>query len=275
MLQRCLTTISLVFYYSFYAQVGQPAGARSMSLVNASVTLTDVWSFHHNPGALAQLKQTSAGISYENRYMLKELQTQAFAVAHPLKNGVISFGAKNYGYRIYRSARIGAGYSMKLGEKLAAGIQLNYQGLRIENYGSKGTVTAEAGLLAKINNQVSLGFSIMNLGRSRLTDFQDERFKTFMRLGIQYKVSSKVLTIFEVEKDVRSVMRAKGAVEYELADQFFMRAGCASASIEIAFGFGYRFKNELRLDMGSAWLQRLGWSPNVGLSYDFKWRKYG
>jgi NADH:ubiquinone oxidoreductase subunit 5 (subunit L)/multisubunit Na+/H+ antiporter MnhA subunit len=33
---------------------------------------------------------------------------------------------------------------------------------------------------------------------------------------------------------------------------------------------GYWFKNNLKLDMGSAWQQHLGWSPHFGLTYDFK-----
>ena len=73
-----------------------------MSLANASVCLTDAWAFHHNPGAIAGIKQTSIGLSYENRFTLKELQNQALVIAHPLKKGVISLGAQTYGFSLYR-----------------------------------------------------------------------------------------------------------------------------------------------------------------------------
>ena len=270
MLNCCLTTIAMAFCCSVFSQGGLPAGARSMSLANASVTLEDAWSYYHNPGALAGLKQTSIGISYENRYLLKELQTQTITFAHPLKTGVIAFGARTYGYKLYRATRIGAGYSLKLGERLSAGIQLNYQGLRIEGYGSRGTVTAETGLTAKINDKIILGFSISNLNRARVSNALDERFSTCMRLGMQYRISTKVLVLLEAEKEVRSRLRMKGALEYEAIDHFFLRAGGASNPVEITFGFGYRFKNDLGIDIGSAWLQRVGWSPHVGLTYDFK-----
>lgn len=270
MIKRCLTILLIGLGTQIYGQGWQPVGARSQSLSNATVALADVWSYHHNPAGLTELKSTSIGMSYENRYLLKELQTQAFVFAKPFTWGVLSVGAQSFGYKYYRTTRIGMGYSLKLSDRFSAGVQLNYQGIRIENYGSKGTVTAEAGFLAKVTETITLGFSVSNLGRAQLTDFQDERFSTFLRLGMQYKISEKVLTLLEVEKEVKSKIRVKGALEYELLRGFYVRAGGASQPIELTFGFGYQFKNRLKLDMGSAWHQQLGWSPHFGLSYDFK-----
>ncbi len=260
----------LLIFQSWKAQGWQPVGARSMSMANSTVAVSDVWSFHHNPGALANLKQISAGLSYENRYLLKELQTQAFVVAIPFKVGIISAGVQTYGYKIYRTTRIGFGYSMKLGEKLSAGVQMNYQGLRIENYGSKSSVTAEAGILAKINDKITVGFSILNFGRAKLSEFQDDRFSTYLRLGINYKLSERVMILAEAEKEIETRLRAKAGLEYELLERFYTRFGAASNPMELTFGFGYRFKNNFKLDLGSAWQQHLGWSPHFGLTYDFK-----
>lgn len=268
-----LTTLLLTFNVIVNAQGWQPVGARSMSLANSTVAVADVWSFHHNPAGLAFVDQTSAGLSYENRFLLKELQTQGAVVAHPLKVGVISLGAQLYGYRVYRTTRIGLGYSMKLSERFSVGVQLNYQGLRIENYDSKSTVTAEFGFLAKVNEKIAIGFSLMNMGRSRLSDFQDDRFSTFMRLGLQYHISEKVSVFMEAEKEVESKLRWKGGLEYQLIDDFFIRVGGASNPMEITFGIGYQFINALKIDLGSAWQQHLGWSPHFGLTYIFKKQK--
>ena len=87
-----------------------------MSLANASSTFNDVWAFHDNPGALADVDKVSVGISYENRFLLKDLQSQAIAVSIPLKVGVLSFGGNLYGYSQYRPYKAGVGYSMKLSE---------------------------------------------------------------------------------------------------------------------------------------------------------------
>ena len=111
------------------AQGWVPMGARSMSMANASTTLNDVWAYHHNPAALADISEITAGVSYENRFLLSELQSQGFAVAVPLKVGVVSVGGQLYGDKQFRTYKGGFGYSMRLAEKIFAGVQLNYMGL--------------------------------------------------------------------------------------------------------------------------------------------------
>jgi hypothetical protein len=259
----------LCFSLSF-SQGWQAVGARSLSLSNATVCLSDVWAFHKNPGALAQLKNTSAGLSYENRFLLKELQTQGFVVAHPLKKGVISLGGQLYGQSLYRTNRIGLGYSMQLSEKISAGVQLNYQSVRITNYGQKGTVSAEAGVFAKVTDKVNFGFSIFNINRAKLADFQDDRFSTIMSVGMSYEISSKVQVFAEAEKEIESKIRPKGAMEYKVSDKFFMRIGFGVNPLELTFGSGIALKNGLKIDFGSAWHQVLGFSPHAGLTFDLK-----
>jgi hypothetical protein len=268
MLKLLTTAIVLALAQVGLSQGWQPVGARSLSLGSASVALSDdAWSYHHNPGALAQLERTAVGVSYENRYLLKELQTQGLVLVHPMKKGVISVGAQLYGYQAYRTTRIGAGYSMALAARLYAGVQLNYGQLRIERYGTKNTVTAEFGLLAVINKQLSLGCSIFNLGRNRLNAYQDERFSTCMRLGLMYKVSEKVKTLLEMMQETGKPLRLKCALEYGISEQVNFRAGSAFNPLEIAFGCGYRLKNNLQLDLGSSWQQVPGWSPHIGLTF--------
>lgn len=259
----------LGFLYSFcvLSQGWVPVGARSNSLVNASVAISDVWAFHHNPGALAELKQTSVGVSYENRFLLKELQSQGIAYAQPLKYGVLSVGAQFYGFKQYRTQRIGAGYSLKLAEKLFAGVQMNYQGLQLnENYGNRHGVTAEAGVLALFTDNLRMGFSITNIGRMRVNEYQDERLSTNFRLGVGYSISNKVLFLLEGSKTVIDKARVKAAVEYQAVKNFYVRAGVAGAPIECSIGFGYKWKT-ISIDAGSSYHQILGWSPNFSLTY--------
>lgn len=270
MLKILHTTIILFSFSTFFAQGWQAVGARSMSLVNASTCISDVWAYHHNPGALASLNKTSVGISYENRFLLRELQGQGFAVAHPIKKGVLSFGGQLYGQSLYRTSRVGLGYSLQLSENISAGVQLNYQSLRISNYGQKGTVSGEFGMLAKINERVNVGFSVFNLNNAKLSLYQDDRFTTYLRVGLSYKVSSKVSILAEAEKQIESKLRPKGALEYQISDKFFLRAGVAGNPIEITFGTGFTFLNGLKLDFGTAYHQLLGWSPHIGITVDLK-----
>lgn len=261
------TVLLILAGTSARAQGWLPMGARSNSLANASVTLTDVWSFHHNPGALGELKTISAGISYQNRFLLKELQSQGVVFAAPLKVGVVSVGAQFYGYNQFRTQRIGAGYSMRLADRFFAGVQLNYQSLQLnQNYGTSRSVTAEAGIQALVNENWRIGVSAFNIGRAKLSDFEDDRYSTTMRFGTNYSFSDKVILLAEAEKNLEHPASFKGGVEYQAVPNFFVRAGGASQPTEFTFGFGYKWK-VIQLDLGSGYQQQLGWSPTFSLTY--------
>ncbi len=257
----------LLININILAQGYVAIGARSNALVNASATLNDVWAFHHNPGALGEIKETSVGISYENRFLIKDLQSQGFAFAQPLKVGVISVGGQFFGNRNYRSQRVGVGYSMKLTPKLFAGVQLNYQGLQLgENYGNKNTLTGEAGIVAYITDKWKFGASVTNVSRTKLADYVNERFQTTMRIGTSYNLSNKVLFLAEVQKSIDYQFRGLFAIEYTPIEQLFIRGGVGINPTEFGLGIGYRFKF-IHLDVGSNFHPVLGWSPHVGLTY--------
>lgn len=253
-----------------YGQGWTPAGGRSMSMANTSVAFNDVWAYHNNPGALADVDHFAVALSYENRFLLKEMQNQALAIVIPLKVGVVSVGGHFYGYSQYRSVKAGAGYSLKLSEKLYAGVQLNYQGLQLSNnYGSANSLTAEAGVYAKITEKWKLGISVFNLGRTKLSEFQDDRFSTIFRLGSAYHFSDKLIVAGEFDKDLDNDLRFKVGVDYELVNRFYIRGGFATAPTEVTFGFGYHFK-QVRLNIGSAYTNVLGWSPHFSLLFRSK-----
>jgi len=258
----------IIFFNHFSAQGWLPMGSRSQSIANASVALSDLWSYHHNPAATSEVEKFGVGLSYENRFLLKELQSQGLVVVVPLKKGTLSSGAQSYGFSNYRTYRLGMGYSMNLSEYLSAGVQLNYHLINLtQDYGTHQTVTAEIGLLGKINQDWQIGFSVFNLTRNKLSEYMEDRYTSLFRLGTIYKVSSLVTLFGEVEKHVDYPLRGKFGVEYEALSQFYVRAGFATNPTELTFGLGYKFINSIMLDIGSAYHQQLGWSPNFSLSY--------
>ncbi len=249
-----------------FAQGWNSVGARSNSLAGASVAIDDVWAYHNNPGALATIKSLTIGAYYETRFLTKELQTQSLAAAIPLKKGVISIGGQFYGYENYRNTRAGIGYSLQLADKIAAGIQSNIQQLKLGgNYGSSTNATVEAGILANVSEKWAIGASVMNLGRSRIGNLED-RYTSVLRLGVNYKPSSKVNFLAEIEKQVIHTISFKGAVEYIPTENFFIRIGAHTAATELAFGIGYK-KSGFSIDLGSRYNQTLGWTPHFGLTY--------
>ncbi len=244
-----------------------PSGARSGGMLNSSITLSDAWSYFHNPGALGEVEKFQAGVTYENRFLLNDLQSQALAVAVPTKFGVFSLGGFNYGSTEFRNFRTGIGYAMKLADNFSAGIQINYQGLRLpEYYGSSSTVTGEVGVLLKITDEWNFGASIFNLGRNKLSDFKDDRYNTVIRIGTSFSPSKLIKISAEMWKDIDAPVSIRGGIEYEPFKNFNLRAGIGSQPTAFAFGFGYHWK-VVRFDLSTAYHQVLGWSPQISFTY--------
>ena len=268
MLKCRLVFILNLIAINYWSQEFYSAGSRSNAMAHSTVSLSDGWSYYSNPGALGNLNENSISISYANRFLLKELQSQSVLYIHPLKKGVISVGCQFNGFEVYRNNKIGCGYSLKLSENLFAGIQLNYNKIKLSSfYGDKSLVTAEAGLYTIITNKWKLGFSVFNLGSSKISSY--ERKTTKIRIGSVFELSKNVLFVLEAEKSVNFQMRLKAAMEYQLIKDFYFRAGIASQPVEMTFGFGYKFKR-FQLDLGNSYNQMVGWSPSFSLNYQFQ-----
>ena len=77
------TVFTALFVFAFQVpSIGgnenQPIGARSAGLANASLTLSDVWSVHHNQAGLGHIRKVSAGVYYESRFLMPELGFDLF-----------------------------------------------------------------------------------------------------------------------------------------------------------------------------------------------------
>jgi hypothetical protein len=252
------------------AQSNPILGARTISLGNATVAISDVWSYQSNPGALADVNKMSLSAGYQCRFLLKELQSQGMVYAQPLRKGVVSAGLAMNGNSTLRVIRCGIGYSLTLFEKLSAGIQLNYQGAKIaENYGRTATATAECGVLIRLTENCKIGASVSNIGRAKLADFQDERLTTKMRLGTSIQLSKSVLLSSEAEKELEHPLRFKVGVEYLPHRTVTLRTGCQTNPIALSAGFGFLW-TKFRLDFATQYHQVLGWTPQITFTYQAK-----
>jgi hypothetical protein len=274
---RTFNAISVKQFLSFFIlcssfhgwSQGMSNSARALSMSNASVSLNDVWAHVNNPAALVGLKKQSIGISYQNRFSVKEMQTQGLVYAIPLKRMVFSAGSQWYGYQQYRSLKNGLGLAMALSEKVSLGVQLNHHSIRLnENYGNSSNVTGEMGLLVQFTEQIRLGCSVLNIGRTKIASNSNERLTTLMRLGMQYVVSNQLFIVSELEKNVLYPLSFKMGAEYKPSAKICFRGGLSTAPISFSFGVGTQFKSRFQLDLGTAYHQLLGWSPHISFQVD-------
>lgn len=252
------------------AQVYPQLGARANALGGAVLGLNDIWSVYNNPGAFGSLEKSAVGVSYENRFLLKEMSTQSLVFGyHTEKAGNFGIHFQQYGFNLYREMQGGISYGMKFYDNFSGGVSINYHRIALgENYGSKNTVSAALGLMYSLNKQLTFGMRVLNINRAKLADFQDERLPTTFSLGVLYSFSEKAFWSVEAEKDLIHPINIRSGIEVRPHEIFAIRLGMNSYPFQANLGFGLKFKG-FQLDLASMWHVQLGLSPSAGILYQF------
>lgn len=264
-----------IFVYTFISTISfagnedYPIGARSAAMGNASVSLSDVWSAHHNQAGLGFVRNVSAGVSYENRFLIKEISVRGGVVAVPVKGGTFGLCITNFGFNLYSENKYSLSFAKAFGEKFSIGIAMDYLTTRIaEGYGTRGVLAAEIGMQAKPIKGLTIGVHAFNPTRAKLADYNNERLPTIIRLGADYEFSEKVILAIETQKDIQYKAEFKAGIEYKAVKEFYLRMGISTNPLLSTFGFGLNLKN-LKVDFAGSYHQTLGFSPQLGLSYIF------
>lgn len=247
-------------YYPSNGGVGAGMG-------NCMVADQSYASIFGNQAGLAFLKQPSISLYGERRYFLSALNGFGAGYAHPTNSGTFLIKAQYFGYNAYNEQQIGVGYARKFLDNLSVGIQINYQGFNIQDYGSRGTFSFEAGLQYLINNNFAIGFQIINPIAVKITE--NDYLQSVYKTGLSWK-ASKLLTInAEVEKSQNFDLRFKGGINYKIMDQFYLRTGIKTNPTEYCFGAGFIVSQKFLFDIAGTYHQILGISPTLGVNYQF------
>lgn len=246
-----------------------PVGARAAALGNASAPLSDVWSAAHNQAGLGFVRNTTAGIYYENRFLLKELSIRSGAVAIPVKAGTIGLSLTDFGFALYKENKYSLSFAKAFSKTFSIGMALDYFSTRVaEGNGNFGAVVGELGIQAKPIHNLVIGAHLYNPTRSRLGKNTTERIPTILQLGMSYSFSPKVLVIAETEKDLSKKAIFKAGIEYQPLNNFYLRIGMSTEPVLTSFGFGVHLKN-FQIDLSANYHQTLGITPQLGLTYLF------
>ena len=256
------------------------SGGRAGAMGNATVAFSDFWSVYNNQAGLSRIESITAGINYQNRFLVKELGHNAAGFVLPTKTGVFGASMQYFGYSLFNETKIGLAYARSFGEKFSTGIQLDYFSRHIaEGYGNASAFTFELGIQTLVSEGVILGVHIFNPVQSGYSGIDSDQIPTVFTLGILYEITDEVLIMVESEKDLDYKPLLRSGLEYRLVEQVCFRLGFStlpsregesgfSAANLFTFGFGYEWNN-LVTDLSASIHQTLGWSPGISLYYKF------
>ncbi|MBC7535489.1 MAG: hypothetical protein H7258_07345 [Ferruginibacter sp.] len=243
-----------------------------VSLGAYSQKQNDVFSFTNNQAALAQQKNTAAGIYGERRFLLEDNSSYALAAAFPTKLGNLGVKVNYAGFTNFNENAVGLAYARNLGKKLDIGVQFNYYSYRIPSYGNASSVNFEIGAIVHLSEKINAGIHVYNPVGGKLGKFSGEKLASVYKFGLGYDASENFFVSVETIKEEDKPLNVTGGIQYQFEKQFFVRAGFVSETGSGFGGVGVSWKN-IRLDISGNYHPQLGFSPGVSLIANFKGKK--
>lgn len=226
----------------------------------------DINAAFGNQSGLTGLKGLSIIASTEQRSISEAIGVYNFGIAVPIgRFDVIGLQFQQVGIEGYSEQKYGLSYARVLGTGLSIGAAFDYYRFSINEYGSSGKISAEAGIQYQLGKQVLFGFHILNPFHIDLPD--DNSLPTLLAVGIAYSPSDKVNVYAEAEKDIDFAMNLKAGIEYFPAKVIVLRMGFNSNPSGFCIGAGFRFGQAFSVDVANAFHPQLGSSPSFSLGY--------
>ena len=216
----------------------QVHGARGQGMGNLRVHGMDVWSYFNNPGGLAKLEYSALG-----------------------------FGISRFGGKLFNQQSLGVAFANQLGI-VSIGGRLEWHQTQIESFGTGNGLIFSIGGIAELSPEFSIGASIFNLNRSKISRNSDTRLPTGVVLGIFYNPTSQVQIHLEAEKDIQIKPIVKAGLEYGVKDWVFLRAGINSNPSRMFFGIGLK-STRFTVDYTYGQNHALGSTSHVSLGLSF------
>ncbi len=248
-------------------------GARTAGMAHSGVAVYDIWAINHNPAGMSGQGSPAAAVAAENRYLLHDMNLAAAAILLPIRSGTLGLSLGSFGNRVYREGKLGLAFSRFFGERLSAGLQINYLHRAITGeYGSASTLAAAAGIILEPIPGLYVGHHVYNPGRAKKLPYDEFDLRasipTLFRTGCAYAFSDEVLLSVELEKETGHRPALRLGAEYHPGERIAVRAGMGSRPMLNAFGFGIK-QDRYQLDLSVSLHHVLGYSTQAGLSLSF------
>ncbi len=260
--------ISLAWITASSQHLRRPILATYTGLGAYSLANTDVFSFTSNQASLAQLKNASAGVFGERRFLLNELNNYSAAIGLPTKSGNFGVKAGYYGFSDYNESQLGLAYARKLGKKVDIGAQFNYNGIRIAGYGNDAAVSFEIGTVLHVTDKLHAGVHVNNPVGGKFGKDQQEKLASVYTFGLGYEASEKFFVSAEIIKEEDQPVNVNAGLQYKFLSRLLARAGMSANTSTAWLGIGLTLKS-FRVDVTSAYHPQLGFTPGVLLLFNF------
>ncbi len=258
---------------SNYGQ-GQSARSTTMSAYLGTGVYTnnhtDGFSFLANQASLAQLKNASAGIYSERRFLLEELATTIAVLTMPVTSGNAGLKLSMTGNAGYNELAGGLAYGRKLGNKMDIGVQFDYTSIKITGYGTAVAWSFEIGSVIHLTEKLHTGIHINNPMGGKFSS--GKKLPAVYTIGWCYEAGINFCFTIQMIKEEGQPVNIHAGLEYVIVPGLFLRGGIASATSSIYTGIGLLWE-KTRFDVTTSYHPQLGITPGILLLINFKQKK--
>jgi hypothetical protein len=240
------------------------AGAREAGMSYVCVMKGSFWSFFHNPAGLALNKSFSFGLSYENRFSIKELGTRSVALVIPA--GKTSIGAiySHFGYSDFKRQMAGLACGLTVTDKISAGVQIDYFSEKISGESNNiQLLTCGAGVLISASENITFGIHIFNPVPNSIRKYA---IPTTIRVGAGLSLNKDLFAGIETEMTTGNRLAVRTGFEYEAVKNFWVRGGFGTANSSFSFGVGVLAKPAV-IDIAFSTHKTLGITSSVSIIF--------
>lgn len=271
-MKRSLLLIGVIlFSHQCYSwDLSGIASARSNALGKSSVSLSDFWSIENNLAGMANYHYLSVGISYGNRFLMKELSFYNAALVVPVQIGTFGLSFSRFGFENFNENKLGLAYARTFSPYLKMGLKLDYLLFKFsDEYAKRRTATFELGFQSDITNDLCVGVYIFNPINVKLKTIHNERIPILFRFGLSYNITKDFLATTEVEYNSDGNLDYRFGLEYNTLKEFYIRIGVNTTPATAGIGVGYTL-NRVIIDVSATMNQYTGISFQSSLIFKIK-----
>jgi hypothetical protein len=262
-----LTISQLLLILFSNAQGILKPGAGPGGLSAYSNNQVHLFSTFNNQAALAQVKKKSAGLYAERKYLLEGLNNYLAAGAIETRSGCFGLELGYFGFSRFNQIMAGLAYALKLGSRMDAGIQFNYNTVRIPGYGSASAIGVEVATVFHLTEKLHAGIQASNPAGGKFGRSGKEKLPAVYRGGIGYDASAAFFTGIEIVKEELMPVCVNAAFYYAGIPGIVIKGGFTSASSSWLMGIGYLWRS-MRVEISMIIHPQLGITPGFLLLYE-------
>ena len=261
------TVLTILFACLQIFLFAQTKGARSAGMAGLNLGLSDLFSAINNQGMLPEIESISAGVTIQNQFLVKNLNTGALAVAVPIGKGATGILFSTYGYQLYRQNQLGLSYALAFSPAFSMGLAINYSSIQLgEGLGMEYAFYPDLGLNYKPTDKLNIGLQFQNLTQSKKVKQLNELWPVTGRLGLIYFINEKLLIGAQGNVYIDRPFEINSGLEYRFSSHFSFRFGFATLPTRAAMGIGFQLGN-FHIDLASRYQSILGFTPSVNLVF--------